>query len=340
MKNQQNQQKQIITTFNLTIWNANGINPQLLPSSLALLPDTDILILTETWLQPSPPSKASYPLPNWTQHHLYGQFDPQHQCHQGISILIPKSVATYITVLPVLQHQQHSISFKINQYLVHCLYLPTSISDDNAINTLTSLPTHPETTHNIFCGDFNARSTAFSDSRTTTRGTRLLQWMHHFDVICLNQSPHKAVSIELSFLDIKPETHPPPRNIWNLSRLKEPDTLTLLHNTLEIFLQPLQQQLQQILRNYNSTPPYIQALTTNSNQQLYTALDLTIGARSSINKKKSWFWTPKLQQLVEQRERIHKQLKLPKQYKNERRKRGGNSPTPLRHNLTTLPSAP
>ncbi|KAG2191387.1 hypothetical protein INT47_013269 [Mucor saturninus] len=237
-------------------------------------------------------------------------------------------------------------------------HIPTTKLDPTPpirpIRPATSMPPrylnpYPQFNYHIH----HSTTSAFGDSRTTTRGTCLLQWMHQFDVICLNQvhaygiptfikhmqthiatsiidlfltddfnlpsmpvihsslslqSPHKAVSIDLSFLDITPETHPHPRRIWNLSRLKEPDTLTLLNNTIQLFLHPFQQHIRHLLHDPNANHPNINDLVDQFNKHLYLALDLTVGSKQPINKQKSWFWTPALQSLVDQRERTHRTL--------------------------------
>lgn len=176
------------TQLIVTQWNANGITPQLFPSTLQLLPYTDILIVTETWLLPSPPSRSTYPI-QWSQHHLYGPSASTHLGTQGVSILVNPECTATITVLPFQQGVDSHISFIVNDTLVHCLYLPPSFTDQQAIHTLRSLPlTTPTTNNTIFCGDFNARSMLFGDKRTTTRGTMLLEWMHNHDLTCLNQT--------------------------------------------------------------------------------------------------------------------------------------------------------
>ncbi|KAG2191994.1 hypothetical protein INT47_006631 [Mucor saturninus] len=388
------------TPITITIWNANGIPPQLLPSSINLLPSSDIIILTETWLQPSPPSRATYQLPAWTQHHLYGQPDSHNYYHQGISVLVRKTALYQPQILPFEHHTQHRLTFRLDNYLIHCFYLPPSLTDEEAINIITNTPSHPDTLHNIYCGDFNARTTAFGDTRTTTRGSHLLQWMNSHHITCLNQlhaygiptyvqhhqhhtatsiidlfltdnptlnsqpiihsslslhSPHKAVSIELSFTrnNNKPFHHQHPRKMSNLSRLQEPSLKELLNYSLQKLLTPLQDKLTWLLQSPEANNPDIDQLTNQFNQSLYRAFDITIGRRKPKQKTHNWFWTDHLQQLVDQRERAYKALQqqpgtrrvdLLKKYKHYKTKLaraiGRRKAETWREFLTTLTQQP
>jgi hypothetical protein len=58
-----------------------------MPSSLSLMPNIDIICITETWLTPTPPSKATYPI-NWKQYHTYGPTTNDNHGTRGISLLI------------------------------------------------------------------------------------------------------------------------------------------------------------------------------------------------------------------------------------------------------------
>lgn len=161
-----------------------------MPSSLSLLPHTDIFIITETWLLASPPSRSSYPI-HWTQHHLYG---PSHMTNsgmhatRGVTILIRPDLPTTVNILPVQHQHDHSISFTLADYVVHCVYLPPSLPDQEAINTLHQLPMPNNMPKQIICGDFNARLRSFGDTRTTTRGTLFHDWILTNNIICLNQT--------------------------------------------------------------------------------------------------------------------------------------------------------
>ncbi|KAI8327360.1 Endonuclease/exonuclease/phosphatase, partial [Blakeslea trispora] len=146
-----------------------------------LLPSFDILLLTETWLRPG----SKYPLP-WSQHHSYGPLLNNNHASQGVSVLVHPSSPLSPSFLPSRSH--YSVSFLLPDLLVHCLYLPPSLPDLEAIAILDSLPAAPSPSFKtIYCGDFNARCMSFGDSRTTTRGTALKTWMATHLVTCLNQ---------------------------------------------------------------------------------------------------------------------------------------------------------
>lgn len=176
-----------------------------MPSSLHLMPTIDIICITETWLTPTPPSRASYPI-NWKQYHTYGPTTNDNHGTRGISLLINPRVTSPISILPTQQQHPHSLSFTISNYLIHCLYLPPSITDTEALNTLCNLPTSPTSEHTIYCGDFNARVTAFGDHRTTTRGSMLVEWMRSYNLICLNQTMTYGIPTYENITSLTPAT--------------------------------------------------------------------------------------------------------------------------------------
>jgi hypothetical protein len=324
-----------------------------MPSSISLLNTTDILIITETWLLSTPPSRSKYPT-NWTQHHLYGPPLSQHLGSRGITILIHPDIHFPITFLPAHHNIDNHLSFTIGTFTFHCLYLPPSLSDENAITILQHLPRPSSTTTTIFCGDFNARNMQLGDTRTTVRGTMLFDWMSDHDIICLNQtqaygiptyehftthipssiidlfltdnpslqadltvhsslslhSPHRAVTLSIPIP--VPSTHhiPFPRRTWNLSRLQEKDVLELYQNTLSDNLVSLHTHLQHDLRHPQSSPPNIDLYTDQLNHAIYAALDKSLGSKPpKARNGNSWFWTNHLQQLVDRREHLFKQLR-------------------------------
>lgn len=176
-----------------------------MPSSLSLMPNIDIICLTETWLIPTPPTRSTYPI-NWKQHHSYGPKTADNHGSRGISLLINPRVTSPINVLTTQQQYPHSLSFTVANYLIHCLYLPPSITNTEAMDTLNNLPTSTSTDHTIFCGDFNARLTCLGDHRTTTRGTMLKEWMRSYNLTCLNQTMTYGIPTYENITSLTPST--------------------------------------------------------------------------------------------------------------------------------------
>lgn len=122
--------------------------------------------------------------------HTYGQ--PIHfSSNRGsLSIALLVNPITKYTV----HHIQHShpllakytLSFTIAKMLVHCLYLPPSLSHAEVSDLLSLLPLNiPNTNATIICGDLNARMGSYTrDSLYTTRGRILQDWIR----------PHKLIS--------------------------------------------------------------------------------------------------------------------------------------------------
>lgn len=105
----------------------------------------------------------------------------------GISLLVnpdcPYPVTHFSSSSPYV------LSCQVSSLLVHCVYLPPSLSDLEAIEVLDSLPaqTHPSQTNTIVCGDFNARhQQLLGDTRTTTRGIKLFGWILENGMTCWN----------------------------------------------------------------------------------------------------------------------------------------------------------
>lgn len=165
-------------TIDITIWNANGLRKQAIDSILTYTPTSSILFITETWLLP--PNK--YPTP-WKQYHTYGRIPHPNsrRASMGISLLVNPDCPYHVYHLPDLDSPlaPYHLSCTIADILVHCVYLPPSISDNQALEILQNLPTNtPTTSRTIYCGDFNARiGTMVGDHRTSSRGRLLRTWL-------------------------------------------------------------------------------------------------------------------------------------------------------------------
>jgi hypothetical protein len=170
--------------LNLTIWNANGLVRQAISTVTDALATSDLIFITETWLL----SPNRYPT-NWQQYHTYGvpALGGGHRGQMGISLLVNPAFRYPITPLP--SSSNFVFACQVSSLLIYCLYLPPSLSDDEFMDILNALPhqTHPTQTNTIFCGDFNARCVSLlGDTRTTTRGTRLADWIGENGYFCWN----------------------------------------------------------------------------------------------------------------------------------------------------------
>lgn len=112
---------------------------------------------------------------------------PHRDTKMGISLLVNPACPYNVTFFE--SSSPHVLSCQVSNILIHCLYLPPSLSDDDCFDILQDLPqqTHPSQTKTLLCGDFNARSQAFlGDTRTHTRGVRLEEWISDNGLYCWN----------------------------------------------------------------------------------------------------------------------------------------------------------
>ncbi|RCH83938.1 hypothetical protein CU098_008448, partial [Rhizopus stolonifer] len=160
-------------TLTMTLWNANGCNCYIVDQTTNMLLTSLLIFITETCT------------------HTYG-IPPEGQSRgqMGISLLVnpdcPYPVTHFSSSSPYV------LSCQVSSLLVHCVYLPPSLSDLEAIEVLDSLPaqTHPSQTNTIVCGDFNARYQQLigggRNTRTTTRGIKLFGWILENGMTCWN----------------------------------------------------------------------------------------------------------------------------------------------------------
>lgn len=171
---------EIAPPVNIAIWNATGLPKDTIDYLLTHLQQTNITFITETWLL----SPNRFPT-SWTQYHTYALPIPNTPRGQmGLTLLINPSnpYPTSPVTIPNHQYPSYTISCTFGEYLIHCVYLPPSLSHDTAIDILESLPLeHSSTTNTIICGDFNARlGTVVGDRDTTIRGYRIRTWMESY----------------------------------------------------------------------------------------------------------------------------------------------------------------
>ncbi|CAO0796165.1 unnamed protein product [Mucor circinelloides] len=146
-----------------------------------------LIFITETWLLPPLRLPTS-----WQQFLSYGLPVPNMRRGQmGISLLVNPDFPYPVTHIPSVS--PYVLSCQVTSTLIHCVYLPptASFSDSDALSVLRDLPLHssPSQTNTIICGDLNARhARLLGDTKTTTRGTLLYEWLLDTGLYCWNAS--------------------------------------------------------------------------------------------------------------------------------------------------------
>ncbi|KAI8380020.1 endonuclease-reverse transcriptase-domain-containing protein, partial [Choanephora cucurbitarum] len=144
---------------------------------------SSLIFITETWLLPP----LRFPT-SWQQYHTYGQpVADSFRGKMGISLLVNPTCPYPVT--PLLSSSPYVFSCQVSTFLIHCVYAPPSLSDDEFMSLLLSLPsrTHASQTNAFICGDLNARSVPLlGDSRSNTRGTCLAEWIEEAGLFCWN----------------------------------------------------------------------------------------------------------------------------------------------------------
>jgi hypothetical protein len=105
----------------------------------------------------------------------------------GITLLVNPSCP--YPVIPIPSGSPYVFSCQVSSLLIHCVYAPPSLTDDEFMSLITALPmqTHPSQKNAILCGDLNARSVSLlGDTRTNTRGSRLGEWIEEAGLFCWN----------------------------------------------------------------------------------------------------------------------------------------------------------
>jgi len=171
----------------ITIWNANCLDRMTINTVTQSLPLSSLIFITETWLL----SPLRLPT-SWQQFHTYGLPVPNMRRGQmGISLLVNPDFPYPVTHIPSVS--PYVLSCQVASTLIHCVYLPptASFSDSDALSVLRDLPLHssPSQTNTIICGDLNARhARLLGDTKTTTRGTLLYEWLLDTGLYCWNAS--------------------------------------------------------------------------------------------------------------------------------------------------------
>ncbi|KAG1577189.1 hypothetical protein G6F47_013193 [Rhizopus delemar] len=125
-------------------------------------------------------------------------------------------------------------------------------------------------------------------------------------------SDHKLMSLSFEYsVPVVPSTQSSPslgqvRRLWNLSRLKEPEVQKLYVSTFCSLSAALLDQLQQLCSSPPSTRPPIDHLNDELNAAIYSALDKSVGSRTSRPKQWKRFWTSQLQALADRRDWLYR----------------------------------
>lgn len=168
----------------ITLWNGTGLPRQAANTLTDTFHSSTLIFITETWLL----SPTRY-LTSWTQHHTYASPVPNTgRGRNGIALLIHPDCRYPVNVLPT--SSPYLLSCQIADTLIHCTYLPPSLSSAEVEAFLADLPllTHSSQFNTLICGDFNARHTQLlGDRRSNTCGRILNHWIQAERLICWNQ---------------------------------------------------------------------------------------------------------------------------------------------------------
>ncbi|EPB86021.1 hypothetical protein HMPREF1544_07181 [Mucor circinelloides 1006PhL] len=242
------------------------------------LPLSSLIFITETWLLPPLRLPTS-----WQQFHTYGLPVPNMRRGQmGISLLVNPDFPYPVTHIPSVSPYV-VLSCQVASTLIHCVYLPptASFSNSDALSVLRDLPLHssPSQTNTIICGDLNARhARLLGDTKTTTRGTLLYEWLLDTGLYCWNAS----------FAFGEPTLEDPSCSYATLFS----DRIAPFHDHLVSLLT-------------STTCPDFDSLDDTLTDTIHSLLTDSIGRRFPKPPGNTWFWTSDLQTAFDLRERLH-----------------------------------
>ncbi|KAI8348652.1 hypothetical protein BD560DRAFT_338175, partial [Blakeslea trispora] len=149
------------TRLSIGLWNANGLQLTSVADVLSHCRSFDIVLITETWIL----SPSLLPT-SWIQFHTYGKpVAGNYRGSQGIVALVNSDCPVSVTHLT--SPNPYTLCLQFGQLRIACFYLPPSLSLDQVLTTLDSIPLSRDT---ILCGDFNARlSSLVGDSLGNSR---------------------------------------------------------------------------------------------------------------------------------------------------------------------------
>lgn len=213
--------------------------------------------------------------------------------------------------------------------------------DSEALDILKSLPeqTHPSQTSTILCGDLNARHhTLLGDSRTSRRGTLLLEWMMETGLVCWNQrfafgiptyscqarranTGYAYTSMIDLFLSHDNLVNPSLRVHEDLSMGSDHHPVSLsctLTSSPPLsshprFLWRLSRLSEPEFLDPGSprylTKPDLDLLAATFVSLIHSCLNDSVGRSTPKSRNNTWFWTPELQSYFDHRERCRLEWK-------------------------------
>lgn len=168
-------------TFVFSLWNANGLQEKTIQEPLSHIPESQLFFITETWLY------GSQIIPtNWKQYHMYGSKVPNanNRGRDGIAAFINPTCPYSVIQLP--SPNRYTLSLKVNNIRIYCLYLPPTLDNTQVIDILNNIPLSQNT---IICGDINARMGAIlGDHNSNSRGRCVRHWIENNQLNILNSS--------------------------------------------------------------------------------------------------------------------------------------------------------
>jgi hypothetical protein len=119
-------------------------------------------------------------------------------------------------------------------------------------------------------------------------------------------SDHRPLLLSFYVADQATLPPPPPRRLWNLSRLAEPGLVDLYRQTFFSSTSSLSQHLEELIQHPPPTRPPIDDIATSLTDLITSALDQAVGNRPHRPKHWQWFWTADLQQRAHYREHCYR----------------------------------
>ena len=173
---------------------------------------SEILCLTETWLQPHSTMNTHLALPNYT---MYRRDRPNSQHGGGLVVYTLSDLCTVRR--PDLEHSnieciaiQITLSRNMKHFIFAC-YRPPNESPDVFFGTLSRLldAASQESSYLTLLGDFNAKHRTW-DSQTNTAGNRLFQLLLDFGLSqCVKEPTRFSSNLQSSStIDLYATTRP------------------------------------------------------------------------------------------------------------------------------------
>ncbi|PHZ12830.1 uncharacterized protein RHIMIDRAFT_313505 [Rhizopus microsporus ATCC 52813] len=116
-------------------------------------------------------------------------------------------------------------------------------------------------------------------------------------------SNHKFMTLSFQMHSTQELELPPPRLLWNLGRLKGPDTVDKYVNIFNECTQGLQRLQSPSFLNRNFAVEHIEESQSNICRFIYHPLDMTCGRRPPPSTTRNCdFWTPEMLNTIQFRE--------------------------------------